>query len=289
MEQITSKSNKQIILEIFGAGISRYSSNLEFCKKAFSEESVHDFRVSVRRLITIVRVMNKIVPNHNASPLISLLKSQLGLFNPLRDTQVMILKIQEMSQNHPELEIFGSELKKRERTYIISLKNQIRDLSLSRVEPVFEKITESYFISNVSDSIINAHIINTLNSSFTKVIELNDIASPDDAGTLHRVRLAFKKFRYRAEAFSEIINYPESIRKELGKVQDILGAIQDNSVMIENIREFASDKHLEKVFSSLIIEIKKEGDLLINNYFSSSIRLFDFWSLPGAPAIDKSN
>lgn len=279
----TSKSNKEIILEIFEAGISKYSANLKLCKKVFSEESVHDLRVSIRRMITIDRVMNKIIPNDNVSSVISYLKSQIKIFNPLRDTQVIMIKIQEMIQIHPTLEIFDSELKERENNYILSLKKQIQNLSFPRIKPAFEELNELFNVSNVSDRIISALIINCINSSFTKVIELNDIASSDNRRSLHKVRLAFKKLRYQIEAFSKIINYPENRRKDIGKFQDILGAIQDNSVLMKNIKEFSVDKHLEKDFSSSIIEINKEGNLLVNNYFNNSNCLFDFWSLPEPP------
>ncbi len=281
----TPKSNKDIILEIIATGISRYSANLELCKKAFSEESVHGLRVSIRRLITIVRVINKIIPNENVPSLLSSFKSHLKLFNPLRDTQVMMLKIEEMAQRHPALEVFGSELKEREKNYILALKKGIQHLSFSRIQPALDEMNESLGASVVSGSIIFAHIINSMNSSFTKVIELNNIATSDNMESLHKVRLAFKKFRYRAEAFTNIINYPECRRKQLGKFQDTLGAIQDNSVLMKNIEEFSINNNLEKDFLPAIIELREEGVLLVNNYFSNSDFIFNFWSLPQPPAL----
>jgi CHAD domain-containing protein len=64
---------------------------------------------------------------------------------------------------------------------------------------------------------------------------------PDRTATIHRVRVAFKKFRYMAECIQPTLpNFPETQLKNMQNYQTLMGDIHDVEVFLDTLADFAA-------------------------------------------------
>jgi CHAD domain-containing protein len=62
---------------------------------------------------------------------------------------------------------------------------------------------------------------------------------PAQPATIHRVRVAFKKFRYMVEIVHPMLEgYPEANLKRMNRYQTLMGEIQDAEVFLKALTDF---------------------------------------------------
>jgi hypothetical protein len=107
--------------------------------------------------------------------------------------------------------------------------------------------------------------------SLNKLIERIKSRSIDEAEDIHKIRIEFKKFRYKVEVLSNIIDIEESKLDRLKMYQDKLGEIQDYEVLINGIKKYCKKRKLTEV--EMIDQFEHDQDSLIVN-LDNQIELF---------------
>ena len=241
-KHINNNKNKaelcKFLIDSISYSFNCYKENFNVCKKEFSEESVHDYRVSIRRLLSLINLINKIFPEIDSNRIKKVLKKQLKIMNPLRDNQVQILKIRNMAESYPILYLYYNNLVKQEEELIKSIV-----LIISKSEFI-ELEGNCIFLKNeIRKALLSKYsdfqsLISLATDLYYQVIELIKVANRSDLQTIHKVRLQFKKYRYTIETIQPIIDLKKPYLKKMKHFQTILGKIQDNKVLVTNLEEF---------------------------------------------------
>ena len=217
-----------------------------------TENEIHDKRVILRRIFPILAAY-KMNPSKIKNG-----EKAFKLFGKLRDIQVQMMKVESLEQTN-EIIKYHVYLKKIE----TELKGKVSKFSKKKelVFPVIKK----------KSKLETSKVISKTAKSLNKLIDRINSRSIDDAEDVHKIRIEFKKFRYRVEILSYLENIDESKLDMLKMYQDKLGDIQDYEVLINGIKKYCKKRKLEE--DELIDVFEHDQDTLIEN-FDNQIELF---------------
>lgn len=210
-----------------------------------AENEIHDKRIILRRIFPILAAY-KMKPSRLKNGV-----KAFKMFGKLRDIQVQVLKLERTDQTHETIEYLSflkeQESKLRDKVRKFSKKNELGF-------PPLEKKSRlgSPTLYCKADKSLNS-LIATINSK-----------SIDDAKDIHKIRIKFKKFRYKVEILSYIENIDDAKFENLKQYQDMLGEIQDYDILIKGIKKYYKKR---KLFEEDMIEIfENEQNVLIENF-----------------------
>ena len=267
----------QLLLEALENRWKKYLTELKRCRAEFSNEAVHDVRVALRRLFSVIQLLNTIEPRPRLHKLSRAIKSQLDEFDDLRDTQVMLVEISETIQELPQLEKLQRHLERIEKGLLKDLRKKIKKLNLKEVTRRVRKVRESLKAELGTD--FAASILGSVDEAFWVTRQRYEKIDPDHPATIHRLRVAFKKLRYMVEiAFPLLDDFPFKNLKRMHDYQSLMGEIQDADVFLQTLQDFQSSasystpepvrRHYESRHADAISAYIKDKDMLN-----------DFWRL----------
>jgi len=232
---------------------------LRRCKKNFSEKNVHDFRVAIRRFIAALLIAESMKSIGAFSRIKKRLKNRISVFGELRDIQVVLNKIREVDSKSKytflmELKLnFESkekELRKRLRVKISRWKDGEIKRLVKKANGELMNIRKPEFNS------IKAMLLD----SYKVLVNRIRAALNDDPYSIHRVRIALRKLRYKVEILKSILIRPTEKNIELMQLfQKKMGEIQDLTVMIDTIRrEMEKRLAFDKNVYEYLIELRRK-------------------------------
>lgn len=215
-----------------------YRAQLKICRNEFSEEAVHDLRVATRRLLAVLDIVRALDPHPRVQKTRRALKNQLDALDDLRDVQVMLVETSETLENLPSLKPFHEHLQKREKWLLRAARKQVRTFKPSELSKRTEKIylaTEK----QAEEANFNARLLQVVDDAYLKAMQAYGQIDAAQPPTIHRLRIAFKKFRYMVEIVNPLlINYPETYLKRMHDYQSAMGDIQDVEIFLHTLADF---------------------------------------------------
>jgi CHAD domain-containing protein len=258
----------------------KYQKELKRCQKKYSEASVHDLRVATRRLISTLNVLRRLVLDDRLTASRRTLKKRLDLFDPLRDTQVQLLSTEKMLPTFPELQAFYDRLKKQERRLVKQVSKQVgkmKTAKLAKSVAAIEKQLRLLFNDRAKQNEHLTAVKAAVDAAFAKVADLRRSIDPNDATTIHRLRIAFKKFRYMVEALRPLLARVTDRRlKKMHDFQTMMGDIQDIEVLTASLRAFAQKREADSSLQAAFQELSRRRVELIETFLKSADELFTF-------------
>ncbi len=265
----------------------RYRRELKRCQEQFSEESIHDARVHARRLLSTIQLLGAILPRFSVKKVHDRLKLQLDAFDELRDTQVQISTVAKMCHSFPAARPFYE--------FLLDRENRLRKHTRKSIRHVRKKGLGK-LIDSWRDSLKSARrdfpperaaraLLRTVDHTFGRVCDLKARINPLDPRTIHRTRVAFKRFRYMVEALAPCIpNSNQELLREMHHYQGMMGDIQDAQVLLRTFDKYLR-KHGSESQAALRFreEVLRRRQWLIQVYLEAADQLFQFW--PPDPAI----
>ncbi len=100
----------QLLLDALDKRWKNYRAELKRCRADFSNEAVHDLRITARRMLALIQLLNSIAPRPRLQKLSHAFKDQLDEFDDLRDTRVILAEISETVHELPQLQKFRYHL-----------------------------------------------------------------------------------------------------------------------------------------------------------------------------------
>jgi CHAD domain-containing protein len=124
--------------------------------------------------------------------------------------------------------------------------------------------------------------IAAVDAAFSSVVEHKVALDSSDPATVHRMRVAFKKFRYSVEALAPLL--PKASSKQLRAMkafQDSMGDIQDSTVLLASIRTFARKKRgrFDTTLPAVYQELTRNRAALMEAFLPSTDLVFAFWKV----------
>ena len=229
--------NKQIISS-FEAINDSLTDLFQKCAANMNEVNIHDLRVIIRRTLAFTRFINKLYSSNYYPELKTVLKQVLKGLNPLRDAQVQILKLKKNITPDSVMMDFFFYLLKQERELLISNKKLLTKTLLNDLNGLL-----FFILMDIKSQLRDdADRLDTIieNAEFVYLLLKDTLAltSFDDLDSLHKLRLAFKKYRYTIDVLQRLLQTDSNNYRYLKKIQNLLGAIQDNNVLVKKLDEF---------------------------------------------------
>jgi CHAD domain-containing protein len=260
-----------------------FRAELKRCQKQYSEEAVHDLRVATRRLIATLELVASVHPEARLRKARRALKRQLDMLGPLRDVQVQLLAIEKMLSSFPELRGFYNFLMRRERILAERLAAEVKAIKTGKVEWAIRAAINQLAVfldppETRQQKLTEA--IHAVEITFNRVVERRQAVDPTDSASIHRMRVAFKKFRYMVESLAPMLDRVNSRQlKAMNAFQGTMGDIQDAEVLLTTLMAFVRKRGVGSgaAFARALEELCRRRTALIGVFLGSADVLFTFW------------
>ncbi len=212
--------------------LQRFSKMLHRCQRAFSEEAVHDARVSCRRLIAQLTLVRAAMGDPGVELMLQTLKRLLKSLGDLRDVQVQKSALADGLHRHPEIAGLWIELARREDDLIRAGSERVARFKLGRLERQVRKLCaalEDPVMQLGAKSSLREAAIRALWGAFDEVLRRQRAIVASRPNTVHRVRVAYKKFRYMVDSMppalgcvsAEQLSGMAAQQRAMGEIQDV--------------------------------------------------------------------
>jgi len=217
----------------------KYLTELKNFRKNPSGDTVRMLRVASRRLHTILQMLDELEPYKPLKRVLREHREQLNSLDELRDTQVMLRDITGELSQFPVLLKFQGKLQKKDARAMKKAKKEFKKIEPGETVRVLVRWMERLEGKEIED--MPEKLRQSIDASYQEVHGRFEQLDPTDPTTIHCVRLAFKKFRYKILVLQPLLlEYPPDALECMDKYQDWMGTIQDIQVLREALEDFGA-------------------------------------------------
>lgn len=262
----------------------RYRKRLRRCQERFSEEAVHDSRVETRRLLATVELLRAFILERDVQKARRALKDHLDTFDQLRDTQVQLVYVGRLSPKFRVARVFNAWLGEREARLTRETRKAVKHIKTGRLGRRIAAFEEE--IRRLGETLPRARALATalkaIDRAFARVAQLCRRVQATDTRTIHRTRIAFKRFRYMVDAMSPLLpSVNDQHRRAMRGYQSMMGDIQDVEVLLAALEQFVCSRTVDdRLTRQLREELLRRRRWLIQVYLNAADKLRHFWPLP---------
>jgi CHAD domain-containing protein len=263
-----------------------FTTQVDRTKRRSSEASIHDLRVSARRLMATVDIVLAIMPDVRLRKARSTLKKHLKAFGELRDVHIQIIQLQELVRQFPVLKPLLLELRKREQVLVRGGRKYILKLRLRSLEQTVIRTRNGLlglFTQRAMDSIGAATAIGAMGSAFARAMDLRQRVQPGNSKNIHMLRVAFKRCRYSVEVLQPLLpGVDAGLLRAMNAYQTRMGIIQDNEVLTATLSSYAAKKRRLSVQSLVAAQqhLAQRRAAYIREFLAKVDELERFWRPP---------
>lgn len=236
----------------------RYCKRLSRCQHKFSEKAVHDLRIETRRILALLDLLEALKFSDSLDKLRKTFKRRLDSFDDLRDTHVQRVLLKPMWEKFPEAKEFKKHLRKCEKRLECKMSREIQKAKAGKLNRCLKDLEESLrecaTHPPTGASVPQSQLL--LGGAFRRVLVLRRQIRRSVPKTIHRMRVAFKRFRYTAELLQPFL--PEFTPQRLERMkdfQDAAGNIQDVAVLLERLEK---DIRHNEITAASVKELRRE-------------------------------
>lgn len=239
------------------------------CRKLFSEEAVHDLRVAMRRLLALMDFLAFFGQSPTLRKARRDMKGHLDAFDTLRDTQVMLLETSQRITELPAVEPFHRFLQKQEKRLLRRAQKDINALKNGYAKPLRNALKTA--------SQHGEDVLAPVDDAYQTVLHRLALVDESNTATIHRVRIAFKRFRYSVEVVRPLLKtMPEDLIQRLHDYQTLMGEIQDMEVMLRSIDEFAA-RNQQCMMEPVRQFYQQKHQERVSAYMQRMNEVYSFW------------
>jgi CHAD domain-containing protein len=218
------------------------------------------------------------------------LKRHLDTFDDLRDTQVQLVAVGKMLAAFPAAGPFHDYLQKRETRFTRQTRKHIKRIETNRLGKLITACREDVAVWRMTAAPAEANVLllSFVNRAFGRTKELKRQIRPSDTESIHRTRVAFKKFRYMVETLADqVLQVSAKALTAMHRYQTMMGEIQDAEVFLRIFAKFLPKGKLKLAPARrLHQELRRRRQRSIRIYLAAADQLSAFWpeagKLPGA-------
>lgn len=265
-----------------------YRKQLNRCQWKLSERAVHDLRVEARRLISLLDLLSPFLAPGHSTKAQTKLKCHLDTFDDLRDTQVLLIATGKLRKSFSAARRFHRFLRKREARL---LRSTCKKVSRLHNKPLGKLIDLCWcdlkrWRQGGDSSHATRLLLRAVARAFSLTKKLKDRIDPADPHSIHRTRVAFKKFRYVIEALANQLAWVnEPFITRMRHYQTLMGDIQDADVLLRAFEKFLhKKKNANRAALRFARELQRRRDRLIEIYLREAAQLLDFWPTAATPS-----
>lgn len=243
MKTAATEEQPNLLLAALEERWRKYRIELKRCRAEFSNDAVHDLRVATRRMLALIQLLNSISPRPRLKKLSRVFKDQLDEFDDLRDTQVILARLSGIIRDLPQLRNFQENRQSSEKHLLKVLSKKVKRLEIPKVAKRIRKTHES--IKAETDNDTDLQLLQAVDGAFLRVRKRFSVVDVAHPATIHRVRVAFKSFRYMVEIVHPLLpDFPIENLKRMNEYQTLMGEIQDAEVFTKKLEDFTEHASL---------------------------------------------
>ena len=266
-----------------------YRDRLQDCRKDPSVDSVHELRVATRRLISQLVLLRSMLPDRKAEKARRILRHQLKSLGPLRDIHIQRMVIEQQARQFPELLPLREHLERQESRVTKAASRQIGGFRTRKLKKLISRlmadISERQGDARAKDKLA-AVALCCAGEAFEEAVRRRRLIDYSDLRTIHRTRVAFKKFRYIVESLPA--NATVLSKRELRALawyQRRMGNIQDLEVVQACLKEFLHRRRgAEPLSEAFCIYWRRRRTRTLRSFQKTADKLFEFWPPRGLVA-----
>jgi CHAD domain-containing protein len=216
------------------------------------------------------------MPDPGIQKIRRILKDQLDNLDDLRDVQVLLADISETIHEIPALQHFQKYLQRKEKKLLRAAHKEISSLKIGGVSKRVDKLSQIIEVSNQPD--LSASLFSAVDETYAIVTQRYAQIDPAQPATIHRLRIAFKKFRYMIEAIYPILQKPApDYLKKLQDYQAAMGDIQDMEVALQELANFEEHAPISYDPESVRAYYKERHIIALSSYIEEKGVIVTFW------------
>jgi len=266
----------------------KYGRRLERCQKDPSEEAIHNFRVEARQLLSTLELLDGLVPAKAALKTHRALKDHLEIFAGLRDVHVQLPVVKRLRKSFAAARPFSAYLRRRLKRATASAHKAVRKARTDRLDELIElaaaavRARRGHYGGRRGAGLL----LRSTTRAFARVVELQTQIDPAAPETIHRTRVAFKKFRYMAETLAGFMpTGNQAVVDGMHRYQTSLGEVQDADVLSQGFERFLAKHPIEPPLAGdFAKELSRRRQQLIEACLRETGQLFEFWPRPALSA-----
>ena len=259
-----------------------YRACIRSCQDDFSEKTVHKLRVATRRLIAQLLIVGCITPVGTPEMARRVLKRRLKALGELRDTHVQRLFIQSRMARFPELILVEDVLRRRERRLQKAAAGKVKGFKTRKLEKWILTLQLHLAMTPQADGRpdqLLKPVTQATTKAFATLVSRRKAIDPAYPQTIHRTRIAFKKFRYMVESLSpDFTGLGKRQLRALAHYQQRMGTLQDLEIIERCITGFLrQDEGIGTLLGPFGRYLKATRARALRSFLKSADDLFDFW------------
>lgn len=259
-----------------------YHQQLQLCRHQFSEEAVHELRVATRRLMALLTLLSSVSPGAMGETATRILKSQLKALNDLRDTHVQRAFFQEQIPRFPELFLVCDFLQRRERRLVKVVDSKLEGFKTRKLDKAISSLRADLHSQSADWSRptqLLAAVMRGTTKAFAVAVARHGAIDPADPVTIHRTRVAFKRFRYMVECLSPAFTgLGKRALRPLAIYQRRMGILQDLEIMRHCLERFSKDHEgTEDLLRPFCRQLQRRRTRSLRRFLRSADHLLNFW------------
>lgn len=267
----SSRDFHKFMLETIAAKFDIYKNNIIVCARDLSDNNVHDLRVASRRFISTLNLYKEIYPTLYFTMIIKMVRKNFKSLGKLRDTHIMIDNCQAIEIQFPLIYDFIKYLLSKEKLMVEKFSRNLGNININELDGMIYflmRILKYDFPQIQVDFSIFENYINQNLSSLHDLYNQIDIR---DLKTVHKFRIAVKKYRYTVEVLQDFIPNFQKLYKNLVKIQDNAGEIQDLVVLNIEFQNYLNKKQYQEEaikmqVENIFIYLKNKQKQLIDKF-----------------------
>jgi CHAD domain-containing protein len=265
-----------LLLDSLTTRWDKYQADLKTCRREFSEEAVHDFRVATRRLLSSLDLLRAVMPDPRIQKMRRELKDQLDNLDDLRDIQVLLADISEIIHETPTLHPFQEYLQNKEKKLLRKAHKEIKSVKAESLSKRIKKLNQT--IETFKETDLDASLFSAVDEAYAIVNQRYGLIDPGQPATIHRLRIAFKKFRYMIEVIYPILQNPApDYLKKLHEYQALMGDIQDMEVALQELTDFEEIAPASYDPEPARAYYKERRTIALSSYIDDKGEIITFW------------
>ena len=282
----TTEGTTRLTYEVtrtLAAARRNFARRFKACRKDPSEKRVHALRIEARRLLSVIDLLARSHTPQALDKARRAAKKKLKLLDGLRDQHVQALALKHLSREFPGLKPVYKVMRKEETRLEEEVRRKLKHSGVEKLAKRLQKLQADYTQwRRHKETHASSLIVRAIDNAFAAVLRLRSAINPRFTDTIHRTRIAFKKFRYMIEALPSTRRaYGRDRLARLREYQTAMGEIQDMEVLLTNLEKFTkARKKMEITTKPIVGELARRHALLIQNYMATADELYSFWG-PG--------
>ncbi len=214
--------------------LKNVDAQCEIYRKRAHEQSLHDFRVSMRRLRSYIQAYEKVLPMDRQSCLN--IKEVASATNLARDHEVFKEWLDDVSMKYPHFQTYADPIDGMVIDYINSQQEKV---GRSKLVKRWRRVSKELRRTNRKSLITNTHVpmdeysrdlikrhITKFHNNFESSLQSRSLEK------LHKARIRLKRVRYLLDLYTMHAPEISDSIKSLKVLQDLLGYINDRSQFV---------------------------------------------------------